>query len=229
MKEGSKECVDGHTEIANGVGVCASDCNGMVNAAPVVPPKFQWFVRSKVIPTFRGQCGESSRSDSNCTTTTTATAGGNFAVLAFSHADSLQDLHQHLVFKQITFSNRKVLVDPSRTSYPESYRLENYVVAQATNDCHPEVSIARKIPALLAAFRKAERSHLRPPTPNTGVLYCREMPCLECSRILAQALSGVCRNNTVLVNSQEGVESQGGRKKSFQCLADAGISVVKIT
>lgn len=215
VKQNSKDCVNGCLELANGASLCHQG-DVLDDDAPIVPPKFRWFIRSKVIPTFRGQC-MGADSSSNC---------GNFAMLAFSYADSLQDVHQHLVFKQITFSNRKSLVDPSRTSYPESYRLENYVVARATRDCHPAVSIARKIPALLAAFRKAERSHLRPPTPKTGILYCREMPCLECSRMLAQALSGVCKNETVLVYSQEGVESG---KKNFQCLADAGISVVKIS
>ena len=171
---------------------------------------FHDFVQMKIIPTFQMQ-----RRDDN----------DRFAVLAFTHLKSQHDI-QDLVFKQITF-NRKPLIDSKLPTYPEAYRLENYIVARETESRHPEVLIARKIPALLSAFGKAERCHMRSPTPRMCVLYCSSMPCAECTRELISSLSGVCRDRTVLAYSQENTNTKESIA-SQKHLTSAGISVIKI-
>lgn len=183
---------------------------GCVNGIERTPSIFHDFILSKVIPTFQMQ----RRDDNN-----------RFAVLAFTHLKSLHDIRD-LAFKQITF-NGKPLVDPRLPTYPETYRLENYIVTRETQSKHPEVLIAKQIPALLSAFGKAERCHMRSPAPKMCVLYCSAMPCAECTRELISSLTGVCRNRTVLAYSQEDTDSKEGIVNR-QHLTNAGISVIKI-
>lgn len=189
---------------SNGVG----HVNGL-SSRPLIPLQFKKFIRSQVVPRFRMQCKNSD---------------GRFAMLVFSHISSLHEI-QDVAFRQITF-NGKPLVDPALTTYPESYRLENYIVAQGTASEHPEVLIARQIPNLLAGFGKAERCYLRDPVPTTGIVYCWEMPCSTCTGLLIESLSGVCRKITVLAYNQDGVEDG---KKNIKRLVDAGISVIKLS
>lgn len=170
--------------------------------------QFQEFAHSQLVPKFRMQC----KNDN-----------GKFAVLVFSHITSLQDA-KDLVFRQITF-NGKPLVDAAQTTYPEAYRLENYIAAQGTELEHPEVAIARQVPALLAGFGRAERCYLRNPVPAIGILYCWEMPCSKCTGLLIECLSGICRKRTILAYSKEGTKEG---KINFQRLVDAEISVIKI-
>lgn len=181
--------------------------NGLSNRP--FPQQFKEFIRSQVVPKFRMQCKNNE---------------GRFAVLILSHISSLRNT-QDLVFRQITF-NGKPLVDSTLTTYPEPYRFENYVVAQSTESVHPEVSLVRQIPALLAGFGRTERCYLRDPVPRTGILYCSEMPCSACTELLVESLAGVCKKRTVLAYSQD--ETKDG-KKNFQRLVDAGISVIKIS
>ena len=206
-RHGEFEDTDGSSDnshpSSNGVG----HLNGL--GRPLVPLQFKKFIRLQVVPRFRMQCKNND---------------GRFAMLVLTHMRSLREI-QSLEFRQITF-NGKPLVDPSVTTYPESYRLENYVVAQGTSTEHPEVSIAKQIPVLLAGFGKAERCFLRDPVPRTGILYCWEMPCSDCTGLLIDSLSGVCRKKTILAYSQD--DPKDG-KKNFQRLVDAGISVIKIT
>jgi hypothetical protein len=187
-------------------GNCVRHVNGL--SRPLVPLQFKQFIRLQLVPRFRNQCRN---------------RDGRFAVLILSHMNSLRQT-QGMEFRQITF-DEKPLVDSSLTSYPEAYRLENYIAAQSTATEHPEVSIAQQIPALLAGFGRAERNYLRDPTPNTGILYCSEMPCTACTELLIDSLSGVCRRKTILAYSQDGPNN---RKDNFQRLVNAGISVIKI-
>lgn len=204
---GHGEDTDGSSDNLHAYSNGVAHLNGF--SRPLVPLQFKKFIRSQVVPKFRMQCKNSD---------------GRFAMLVFTHLRSLREI-QGLEFRQITF-NEKPLIDPSVATYPEPYRLENYVVAQATSTEHPEGLIARQIPALLAGFGRAERCFLRDPVPRTGIMYCWEMPCSVCTGLLIDSLSGVCRKRTILAYSQD--DTKDG-KKNFQRLVDAGISVIKIS
>lgn len=195
--------IDGQGLQSNGVGHAQYSAN-----EKTAPSVFQKFIQTKLIPTFCKQC--KNKDD-------------KFAVLVFSQINSLHEIKK-LIFKQITF-NGKPLVDSRQTTYPEKYRLENYIVAQSSQTEHPEALIAKQVPALLAAFRKSERCHIHNPTPKFGILYSWEMPCPECSKSIIKSLAGVCRRKVVLAYSQE---STGEGKENVKRLTDAGITVVKI-
>lgn len=209
MKNHSEQITAPHSH-SNGVaGNGVAGANGFNRT---LPPNLQEFLHSYLMPTFRMQ-----RSARN--------THGKFAVLVFSHINSTHDL-QELEFRQVTFKT-KPLIDSARSTYPEAYRFDNYVVAQSTESEHPEALIASKVPLLLAAFAKAERCYVRHPVPRTAILYCQEMPCSVCTGLLVESLSGVCRNKTILAYSEGDTEVKDG-KKSVQRLVEAGISVFKI-
>lgn len=196
-----------------------STCNGHVSNGHAhgmngvnrrtVPKVFHEFMQSQVIPRFRKQC---TRKDS-----------GDFAMLVFTHIDSLWDI-ESVQFRQITF-NGKPLVDSKLTTYPEQYRYDNYIVARTSETEHPEALIANKVPALLAAFGKAERCYIRNPVPKFGILYTRSVPCGQCTEKIIKSLAGVCRKQTVMAYSEENTLDG---KESIQRLTAAGFIVVKI-
>lgn len=196
--DGPSTCSNGHIHRPNGI------------SRRTVPIIFHEFIQSQVIPAFRMQC---TRKDN----------GGDFAVLVFTHIDSLQDVTS-ILFRQITF-NGKPLVDSRLTTYPEHYRYDNYIVARSSQTEHPEALIASEVPALLAAYRKAERCYIRNPVPKFGVLYARSMPCSVCTEKIIKSLAGVCRKRTVVAYSDE--DTRDGIKNA-QRLTNAGFIVVKI-
>ena len=199
-----------------GKGSIDGPCNGHIHAHRrsglnrSVPLIFHRYIRSQVIPTFRKQCVRRG-------------IDKNFAMLVFTHIDSLLDIEQ-LVFRQITF-NGKPLVDSKLTTYPERYRYDNYLVARASESDHAEALIADRVPALLAAYGQAERSHIRNPVPWFGILYSRTMPCGQCTEKIIQSLAGVCRKRTVIVYSED--DDLDG-KVNAKRLTKAGFVVVRI-
>lgn len=179
-----------------------------------VPTVFHKYIESQVMPTFRGQCPVG--------------GGGDFAVLVLTQLESLFWDITSLGFRQITFNCKKPLVDSNLITYPERYRYENYVVARSSETEHPEALIARQVPALLEAFRRAERCYIRNPIPKHALVYSSSLPCRQCSEELVKCLSGVCRERTVLAYSRRGTSDSRAAEESLQCLTNAGFTVVKI-
>lgn len=174
------------------------------------------FIQTKLIPKFVLQCRDKD---------------DNFAVLVFSRISSLRDI-KRVKFNQITF-NGKAQVDCRLTTYPEDYRYENYVVARSDSVEHPESSIMKQIPTLLAAYGKRERCYMEDPKPKLVLLYSLEMPCANCTHQILKSLYKMCSSNggrsrVVLAYSQlcDGEEEEG--KRNHKRLVDAGFIVVKV-
>ena len=177
-----------------------------------VQTTLQNFVQKRLIPSFQSHCLE---------------GDDRFAVLVLSNITNVDDIGE-VKFRQVTF-NGVPLVDSSRTTYPQSYRYENYVVARPNGSEHPEALIMRQIPALVRAYKQKERCYIRNPTPKFGILYCRTMPCAMCTKLILKFLAGVCSEKTVLAYTQRNVtENRSVIRRSQDLLISAGFMLVQM-
>ena len=168
------------------------------------------FILNTVIPTFRWQ----------------AKGEPDFSVLVFSNISSMQRIKE-INFSLVTFDSMP-LVNSKMTTYPQSYRYDNYIVARPSGSNHAEDLIINELKSLIKAYGTKERCFLRNPVPKFGLLYSWTMPCSDCAKAIASSLSKLCSYKFVLVYSQQNYQRRDRTEESLRVLKEAGVLVAKV-